>query len=383
MSASPALRGTLLALASALAFGLTTPLVQRLVLDGGAGPFTTAMLLYGGAAAVGIATRSRREAQLSRVHVPRLVAVALSGAVIAPSLLVWGLKHTSGTAGSLMLNLEALFTIALARVLYREHVGGRVAGAALVLLAGGVLLIVDRALHAMTAGALPAATGASSVIGLVAVAGAALAWALDNALAKPLSALDPAAVVAGKGTIGALLSLVLVFVLRDPWPPPLGILGLLLVGATGYGASLRLYLLAQRGIGAGRTASVFASGPFWGALLAWVLGEPATLLTAVSALAMFAGLALHLTERHGHRHVHPPIEHEHAHRHDDAHHDHTHDPMPDGEHTHPHRHERRVHDHSHLPDIHHEHEHDHEHLPEQRQEEQRHAHEHPPRAGRS
>jgi drug/metabolite transporter (DMT)-like permease len=378
MSASPALRGTLLALASALAFGLTTPLVQRLVLDGGAGPFTTAMLLYTGAAAVGAVTRSKREAQLSRLHVRRLVLVAVSGAAIAPSLLVWGLAHTSGTAGSLMLNLEALFTIALARVLYREHVGRRVAGAALVLLGGGVILVVDRALHAHDA-------STSSVLGLVAVAGAALAWALDNALAKPLSSLDPAAVVAGKGTIGALLSLAVALAVRDPWPSPLGAMGLLVVGATGYGASLRLYLLAQRAIGAGRTASVFASGPFWGALLAWGLGEPASILTGASAIAMFGGLVLHLTERHGHEHLHAPLEHEHAHRHDDAHHDHTHDPMPEAEHTHPHRHDRRIHDHSHLPDLHHDHEHgrDGHEQPHEHGHDHAHAHEHPPPRDRS
>jgi drug/metabolite transporter (DMT)-like permease len=350
VSAAPALRGTLVALVSALAFGLTTPLVQRLASE--SGPFVTACLLYAGAALVGVLSRSRKEAPIGRRHVPRLVAVAVSGAVVAPALLVWGLAHTSGTAASLMLNVEALFTIVLAWLFYREHVGRRVAVAALVLVASGALLVLDRA---------RSGASSTSVFGLVAVALAALAWALDNALAKPLSALDPAAVVAGKGAIGALLSLAVALVLGERWPSPLAAAGLVLVGATGYGASLRLYLRAQRAIGAGRTASVFASGPFWGAALAWLLGEPAGMLTALSAAVMFVGLALHLTERHGHSHVHEPLEHEHAHRHDDGHHDHLHDPMPEGEHVHAHVHERRVHDHPHVPDLHHEHEHAHHH----------------------
>jgi drug/metabolite transporter (DMT)-like permease len=346
MSASPALRGTLLSLASALAFGVTTPLVQRL--GRGAGSFATAMLLYSGAAIVSAFSRSQREAPLRRAHVPRLLAIALCGAAIAPALLAWGLARTSGTAGSLMLNLEAPFTIALARVLYKEHVGRRVAGAAFVLFAGGALLVVDRAQDG----------SGGSALGLVAVAGAALAWALDSALARPLSALDPAAVVAVKGAVGGALSFAVALALGAAWPSSLAALGLVAVGATGYGASLRLYLLAQREIGAGRTASVFASGPFWGAALACALGQPASVLMAVSAVAMLGGLALHLTEQHGHAHVHPAIEHEHAHRHDDGHHDHVHDPMPEGEHTHLHRHERRGHDHPHLPDLHHDHEHE-------------------------
>jgi drug/metabolite transporter (DMT)-like permease len=345
----PALRGTLVALASALAFGLTTPLVQRA--GRGAGSFATAMLLYAGAAVVGAATRSRREPPVRREHLARIALVAVFGAALAPALLAWGLLRTSGTAASLMLNLEAVFTIALARAIYREHVGRRIAAAAMVVLLGGALLVVD--VRSLSAGA----SEAGALLGIVAVGGASAAWAVDNALAKPLSAIDPAAVVATKAGLGAALSLGAALIAGDAWPAPAAAAALVVLGATGYGGSLRLYLRAQREIGAGRTASVFASGPFWGALLAWALGEPATLLTLVAAAAMIAALALHVTERHGHPHVHEAIEHEHAHRHDDGHHDHTHEAMPSGEHTHVHRHDRRVHDHPHVPDLHHEHEH--------------------------
>lgn len=344
-----AVRGTLLALLSALAFGITTPLVQRIVQRTGAGPFATAMALYLGAALVGFASRSRREPPVERGHLRRLLAIAIAGAVIAPALLVWGLGRTSGTSGSLMLNLEALFTIALARAFYREHVGERVLVAALLLGAGGVILVLDRVHQG----------GGVSVLGLVAVGGAALGWAFDNALAKPLSSLDPAQVVGAKGALGATLSLVLALALRDVFPGVLPLVGLVLLGGAGYGASLGLYLRAQREIGAGRTASVFASGPFWGAGIAFFLGEPASPLTVAAGAAMVAGLALHFTERHSHAHVHAALDHEHVHRHDDGHHDHVHDPMPSDEHTHPHHHGGKAHAHPHLPDLHHEHSHEH------------------------
>ena len=45
-------------------------------------------------------------------------------------------------------------------------------------------------------------------------------------------------------------------------------IALFAVGATGYGLSLRFYLLAQRAFGAARTGSVFAFAPFIGAALA-------------------------------------------------------------------------------------------------------------------
>jgi len=216
----PAFHGTLLALVSAVAFGVTTPLVQRF--GKGVGSFATAALLYAGAAVVGIATRSRGEADVKRVHAARIVAIAVLGAAVAPVLLAWGLARTSGTTASLMLNLEAVFTVVLARVLWAEHIGRRVAIAAALLAGGGALLVVDRG-----------GEGTGSVLGLVAIAGACLAWAFDNALAKPLSALDPAAVVAYKGAIGAALSILAALIVRDTWPTFTNAIALLVVGATG------------------------------------------------------------------------------------------------------------------------------------------------------
>jgi hypothetical protein len=131
---------------------------------------------------------------------------------------------------------------------------------------------------------------------------------------------------------------------------------LLLVGATGYGLSLRFYLLAQRAFGAARTGSVFAFAPFIGAGLAVLLGDrSAGWLMAGGGVLMLAGILLHLAESHAHEHEHDALEHEHAHRHDDGHHDHAHDPMPAGPHSHWHRHEPTRHSHAHVPDAHHGH----------------------------
>jgi hypothetical protein len=135
-------------------------------------------------------------------------------------------------------------------------------------------------------------------------------------------------------------------------------LGLLAVGATGYGLSLRFYLLAQRAFGAARAGSVFAFAPFVGATLAILLGErSASIWMLVGASLMVAGVVLHLAERHAHEHAHGLLEHEHAHSHDDAHHLHVHTPMPAGVHSHLHRHEPLVHSHAHVPDEHHTHHH--------------------------
>jgi drug/metabolite transporter (DMT)-like permease len=346
---SPLLRGGGLALLAAVAFGVTTPLIQRF--GKGAGAVPTAAALYAGAALASLepwSSAQAREAPLRRSHLPRLLLVALVGAFFAPICLTWGLEHIDATSASLLLNFEAVFTVLFAVCLYREAIGRRVALALTAMLAGGALLVLngDSAGHGFGLG------GAAVIL-------ATVGWALDNALSRPLADLSPTQVVRWKGALGALLGLVLALVLRQPFPAAGPLVLLLICGASGYGLSLRLYLRAQRAIGAGRTGSIFAVAPFVGAAAAWALGDRAAgPWTGGAALLFGIGVALHLTESHAHRHTHQPLDHEHAHRHDDGHHDHHHEPPVSGEHSHPHSHDARVHEHAHGPDIHHRHEHE-------------------------
>lgn len=333
------------AVLAALAFGVTTPFVQRAGRETGA--FATAALLYAGAAAVS-ALSGGRPAGVPPGARLRALAMAAVGAAAAPALLAWGLARTSGVVGALLLELEAPFTLALAFAFYKESASRRVLAAAALVTLGGALAVAARA------GASPA----GGALGAGAVALAALAWALDNTLSKPLASLHGPSVVVAKAGAGAILAAAAALALGERWPTAPRALALLACGATGYGVSLRLYLSAQRVLGAGRTASIFAAGPFAGALVAWALGEVTGSLVLAGAAAMAAGVLLHVTERHRHPHHHPALEHTHEHTHDDGHHDHSHEPMPRGAHTHPHAHAALSHEHEHLDDLHHEHEHE-------------------------
>jgi drug/metabolite transporter (DMT)-like permease len=347
MLALPALRGGLFALLAATLFGVSTPLLQRA--GEGVGALTTAALLYAGAAAVGALSRRPpdREARLVRADLPRLLAMAVFGAVIGPVALAWGLQRTSGTSASLMLTLEALFTAGLAWRLYHETMDRRVWTAMALLLAGAVVLVLDQQRGDGT-----------QLWGLLAVAVATAAWGVDNTLSRGLAERDPSQVVMAKGALGATATALLALGFGEPLPSAAAALGLFAIGATGYGLSLRFYLLAQRAFGAARTGSVFAFAPFIGAALALLLGDrSASGWMALGSGLMLAGVLLHLAESHGHEHEHEALEHEHAHRHDDGHHDHEHQPMTEGAHSHRHRHEPLHHVHPHVPDAHHGHRH--------------------------
>jgi drug/metabolite transporter (DMT)-like permease len=343
----PAFQGGLLALLAAALFGLSTPLIQRW--GAGLGAFTTAALLYAGAAVVGLVTLrgSAREARVQTRDSPRLATMALFGAVIGPVALAWGLQRTSGASASLLLALEAVFTAVLAWAWYRESMDKRVWAAVLLLVAGGMVLVLEQGM-----------TGAAQLLGLLAVGVATAAWGIDNTLSRGVADRDPGQVVLIKALLGCCATGLIAVVLREPLPRTWHALGIFAVGATGYGLSLRLYLLAQRSFGAARTGSVFAFAPFIGAVAAFALGERAfSPWFLLGGALMLAGVWLHLAENHGHEHAHEALDHEHAHRHDDGHHTHTHSPMPTGEHSHRHTHEPLRHTHAHVPDLHHQHGH--------------------------
>jgi drug/metabolite transporter (DMT)-like permease len=346
------LAGATAALLAALSFGVTAPLIA--LVSQRVGPLAIASLLYGGAAASSLLPRGRHDAAgapFGRAQVWRLVAMAAVGGGAAPALFAWGLRHTGGTAGSLLLNLEAVFTVLLAWLVYREPIGRRVAAALTLMALGGGALALD------AVGSTP-----WSLLGVATIVAATLGWAVDNTLSRGLAQQAPVLVIGWKGALGAIATATAGYAAGEQLPPLRDALLLLGCGASGYGLSLRLYLLAQRRMGAARTGSIFAVAPFMGAALGWALGDrdrghTHAAGTAVATLFFAGGLWLHLTERHHHAHVHAALEHDHPHRHDDGHHDHVHDPPFQGEHSHVHRHERVEHDHDHAPDIHHDHVH--------------------------
>jgi drug/metabolite transporter (DMT)-like permease len=345
---SPLMRGALSAIASAVAFGATAPLIGHF--GAGLGAWSVAALLYLGAA---LATRptmrpAARERAIATRDLGRIAACGIFGAMLAPAALAWGIAHTGALSASLVLALESVFTIAIAAFVFREHVAPRVTIAATLIAAGAIALI--------------AGTGGGSIgaLGIAAVAAATLLWAIDNAITGTIAGADPSSVVVVKSTIGVAGSIAVALLLREPLPPLEPAIALLATGAIGFGASLRWYLLAQRTFGVARTASLFAIAPFVGAAIAFALGERAVSVPAFSAAAVLIalGIALHLSERHEHRHRHTRQRHVHAHTHDDGHHDQVHAALPDQPHSHDHVHATRVHVHPHAPDEHHAHTHD-------------------------
>jgi drug/metabolite transporter (DMT)-like permease len=344
-----------LAIASAALFGASTPLAKAL-LGGGVSPWLLAGLLYLGSG-LGLAVlhygrrlvgKASTEAPLARGDWGWMGLVVLSGGVVGPVLLMLGLSTTPAASAALLLNLEGLATMVIAWLAFRENVDRRLLLGAAAILAGAVLL-------SWQGGSRFGGVGFGSIL----IAGACLAWGVDNNLTRKVSASDPVQIAMVKGLAAGAVNLTLALAAGAHLPAAPFLVGAGVVGFLGYGVSLVLFVLALRFLGTARTGAYFSTAPFIGALLAVLMfGEAVTWRLIAAAVLMTVGLYLHLVERHEHEHVHEPLEHEHPHLHD-AHHQHVHaaDDPPGEPHTHRHKHRRMAHSHAHYPDLHHRHDH--------------------------
>jgi drug/metabolite transporter (DMT)-like permease len=343
----------LAALGAALLFGASTPFAKALV--GAISPTLLAGLLYLGSglglwALRLIRDRGLSSPQLRAAEWPWLLGAIVSGGVLAPLLLMWGLTQLSAATASLLLNLEAVFTAVLAWVVFHENADRRVIAGMALIVAGGAVLTWPTGATSLHGG---------TTLGALAVCAACLCWGVDNNLTRKVSASDAVFIAATKGLVAGGSNLTLALLLGTALPAATLTAKAMLVGFAGYGVSLVLFVLALRGLGSARTGAYFSTAPFIGAAIAMLaFGEPATWAFWLAAAFMAWGVWLHLSERHAHPHTHERLVHTHSHRHDE-HHRHAHTFAWDGKepHTHEHEHEPLTHAHVHYPDLHHRHGH--------------------------
>jgi drug/metabolite transporter (DMT)-like permease len=345
-------RGVLAAIGAAMLFGVSTPLAKPLL--GEMPPLLLAGSLYVGSGiglsvllGIRVATGGRKAISWPRgADICWLLGAIVVGGAVGPYLLMYGLQTTDSASASLILNLEGVFTALLAWFAFKENVDRRIALGMAFIVAGGVALSMGPKLSA------------EGLVGATAIAGACLAWAIDNNLTRKVSLHDAMFIACAKGLVAGVTSVALALAYDAKLPAVAIALQAGLLGFFSYGLSLTLFVVALRSLGTARTGAYFSLAPFIGAALAVVLGAPLTAALVAAGLLMGVGVWLHLTERHEHRHRHVLAEHVHQHTHD-AHHQHRHGPEWNGKepHTHAHGHEPVEHTHAHYPDAHHRHPH--------------------------
>jgi drug/metabolite transporter (DMT)-like permease len=323
-SKSSRLLGPALATGAAISFALSVPLGKWLL--GEVGSFSLAGILYLGA---GIALTlyrllsRRRGAEPEPPESPDLPAslrrsrlalagAIVSGGIIAPALLLYGLVSLPAPSVSLFLSLEVVFTALLAGLLFREQVAKRVWLAVIIMAAASVLL-------AWTGGRI---WWSFSILAIVL---ATLFWGLDNNLTREIQAYSATAIAQLKGLVAGSVNLLIGIFALGQLPNLTVVLAGAALGAVSYGLSLVLFVKALRVLGSARTGAYFSSAPLLAALLSLAIfvQKPGLRLVGAFALMVLATILM-MTERHVHEHAHGDIVHTHSH-------------WPDQEHRHPHR----------------------------------------------
>lgn len=330
---------------AALLFGTSTPAASVIAAD--MTPLVLAGLLYVGAALVVLPwwTVQRPEKSALRRQWRLLTLAIVAGGAIGPALLTAGLVDTPAATASLLLNIELVATVVLAATLFREHLGRNMIVAAALVTAAGGLLVWD--------------PGAEVSLSALLIVGACACWGLDNSVTSRIDQVSPQHVTFLKGIVAGGVNLALGLAISGAgdiagWT----IVGALVVGALGYGLSITLWVRGAQQLGAARGQVIFATAPFIGATMSWVvLSDRVEVVQVVAMLIAAAGVALSLRSAHHHEHRHRSTQHTHEHDHVDGHHEHTHEDAVVGAHSHVHEHREFVHAHPHVPDLHHRHEH--------------------------
>ena len=125
------------------------------------------------------------------------MAIILTGGAVGPVMLRIGLARVPGVVGSLLLNLEAVFTMMFAVLAYHERLG-RLESLGAFLVVAGALVITGRP-----------ESWHSDLLGALAIIGACLAWGLDKQPHAPDFGPHPIQIVQVKTLSAGLANVVL------------------------------------------------------------------------------------------------------------------------------------------------------------------------------
>ncbi len=287
---------------SAALFGISPPLAKLLVKD--IPPVALAGLLYFGAF-IGLSLYSvmrriaspeyTRDAGLKKTDLPWLSGAVLSGGIIAPICLMFGLRLISGFTASLLLNLEGISTAVIAVIFFKEKAGNRLWLALTCMTAAGVFLTWD------------SSQGRFNLLGPLLVALSMICWGIDNNLTRNISTRNPIQITCIKGFVSGLVSISLAHGLGMAINWDVSIIYALLLGSFSYGISLVFFIRALEGLGSFRAGIFFSLAPFIGAITSLILLQEWIGWVMFPAVALtVAGVWLISTEEHSHPHLHLP-----------------------------------------------------------------------------
>jgi len=331
---------TMYAVVAAALYAINVPFSKMLL--GYVEPTMMAAFLYLGAGlgmfAYSIVSKATGKAvstePLTKKELPYTIAMVVLD-IIAPILLMFGIKSSNAANVSLINNFEIVATSLIALFVFKEVISKKLWIAIALVTIASVILSFE---------------GAGSFefnIGSLFVIGACLCWGIENNCTRMISNKSSIEVVVIKGTFSGLGSLIVALVIGESIPSILWVLCVLLLGFVAYGLSIYFYVMAQKDLGASKTSAYYSTAPFLGVAFGMlILGERPAIQFYIALVVMIVSTyfmikdTIELQHTHEHNHTHT---HEHSHGNTVHSHEHTHT------HTHIHIHgeDNGNHEHNH------------------------------------
>jgi drug/metabolite transporter (DMT)-like permease len=279
---------TLAILAAAL-YAISTP-VSKVLLQSVSPTMLAAFLYIGAGMGMGammlvrnLRKHAKHEERLQRGDLLFVVAM-VSLDILAPIMMMYGLKTCSAANASLLNNFEIVATALIALLFFGEAVTRRLWLAIGFVTTASILLSLNAEASFDTLDALSFSNGSLLVLG------ATVCWGLENNCTRQIANRDPMEIVTIKGCGSGLGALGIALVVGEPWPQLHYIAIIVLLGFVAYGLSIFCYTYAQRTIGASKTSTYYALAPFIGAIFSIILlGDAVTLLFMVASVIMAIG----------------------------------------------------------------------------------------------
>lgn len=214
-----------------------------------------------------------------------VLITSIIGATIAPAMFFFGLRQTTASDTALLANGETIFSITLAILFFKEKL--RMFGylAALMVLAGLVVVTTNLQFHGSL---LKMNSGNLLILGATAL------WGLDNNICRIITSnMDILRLVQLKTVIGGSILLVFaVFVFHIPLTISITQLPQIVVlGAVGFGTSLYFFLISMKRLGIIKSVLVLSFSSIFGLIFAsLLLGELISIHQIIAIVVMIVGI---------------------------------------------------------------------------------------------
>lgn len=249
------------AILAASFYAINIPLSKLLMND--IEPTMMAGLLYLGAG-IGIGImflfnfkKTHKEELLNKSDLPYVILMVILD-IIAPILLMFGIRGVTSGNASLLNNFEIVATSLIALMIFKEAITKKMWLAIFLVTTSSVLLTFDLSSLIFTWHSLL-------------ILGAALCWGFENNCTRKISSKSSYEIVTIKGLCCGIGSIIIGFIVGEKFPISIHLLYAILLGFVAYGLSIFFYIKAQAKLGAAKTSAFYAVNPFIGVLLSFII----------------------------------------------------------------------------------------------------------------